>query len=403
MAMSASGTNGLPRLAEGGVYQKLGVVPILNARSNSTAFGGSTPSAVVRAAMDEAGRGWTDMADLMRKTGDYIATLLGCETAHPTSGCAAAIILSSAIAMTRDDGVKMASLPNTTGRNNQILIQRQHRYWVQPCFTFAGTRLVAVGRDDGCTADELEAAIGEDTVAIAHPYSQPAGYLFPARTGDLALEDVVAIGRRHDLPVIVDAAAQIYPLEHFRWIAQAADLVCFGGKYFGSSHSTGMVVGRRKFIDPLRKLDFSGSIANDEVPVGSGYAFGRGMKLDRQQVVALAVALDVWFNTDHSARLAEYHRRMGVIQEQLADIPHVSTEPVPYENYQLVRLFITLGEEFPATAEQIADDLDSGSPRILVGTEGEREVFVGPHVLSEGEERIVAGQLRSVLLARLRG
>ena len=299
--MSASGTNGLPRLAEGGVYQKLGVVPILNARSNSTAFGGSSPSAVVRAAMDEAGRGWTDMADLMRKTGDYVAALLGCETAHPTSGCAAAIILSSAIAMTRDDGVKMARLPNTTGRNNQILIQRQHRYWVQPCFTFAGARLVPVGRDDGCTADELEAAIGEDTVAIAHPYSQPAGYLFPPRTGDLALEDVVAIGRRHDVPVIVDAAAQIYPLEHFRWIAQAADLVCFGGKYFGSSHSTGMVVGRRKYIDPLRKLDFSGSIANDEVPVGSGYAFGRGMKLDRQQVVALAVALDVWFNTDHEA------------------------------------------------------------------------------------------------------
>ena len=94
---------------------------------------------------------------------------------------------------------------------------------------------------------------------------------------------------------------------------------------------------------------------------------------------------------------------MGVIQEQLADIPHVSSEPVPYGNYQLVRLFITLGEEFPATAEQIVEDLDKGSPRILVGSEGEREVFVGPHVLSEGEERIVAGQLRSVLLARLRG
>ena len=127
------------------------------------------------------------------------------------------------------------------------------------------------------------------------------------------------------------------------------------------------------------------------------------MKLDRQQIAALAVALDVWFNTDHQARLAEYHRRMGVIREQLADIPHVSAEPVPYDNYQLVRLFITLGEEFPATAEQIADDLDQGSPRILVGVEGDRSVFVGPHVLSEGEERIVAGQLRSVLRSRLHG
>lgn len=401
--MSASGANDVPRLAEGGVYRKLGVVPILNARSNSTVFGGSAPSAVVRAAMDEAGRDWVDMAELMRKTGDYIAGLLGCETAHPTAGCASAIILSSAIAMTGDDAAKMARLPNTTGRRNRILIQRQHRYWVQPCFTFAGSRLVPVGRDDVCTAEELEAAIGDDTVAIAHPYSHPAGYLFPPRTGDLPLEDVAAVGRRHDLPVIVDAAAQVYPLDHFRWIAQAADLVCFGGKYFGSSHSTGLVAGRRKYVDPLRKLDFCGSIDNDDIPTGGGYAFGRGMKLDRQQIAALAVALDVWFNTDHQARLAEYHRRMGVIREQLADIPHVSAEPVPYDNYQLVRLFITLGEEFPATAEQIADDLDQGSPRILVGVEGDRSVFVGPHVLSEGEERIVAGQLRSVLRSRLHG
>lgn len=401
--MSASGANDVPRLAEGGVYRKLGVVPILNARSNSTVFGGSAPSAVVRAAMDEAGRGWVDMAELMRKTGDYVAGLLGCETAHPTAGCASAIILSSAIAMTGDDTARMARLPNTTGRRNRILIQRQHRYWVQPCFTFAGSRLVPVGRDDGCTAEELEAAIDQDTVAIAHPYSHPAGYLFPPRTGDLPLEDVVAVGRRHDLPVIVDAAAQVYPLDHFRWIAQAADLVCFGGKYFGSSHSTGLVAGRRRYVDPLRKLDFCGSIDNDDIPTGGGYAFGRGMKLDRQQIVALAVALDVWFNTDHQARLAEYHRRMEVIREQLADIPHVSTAPVPYDNYQLVRLFITLGEEFPATAEQIADDLDQGSPRILVGVEGDRSVFVGPHVLSEGEERIVAGQLRSVLRSRLHG
>ena len=401
--MSATGANDSPRLADGGVYQKLGVVPILNARSNSTVFGGSAPSAVVRAAMDEAGRGWADMADLMRKTGDYMAGLLGCEAAHPTSGCAAAIILSSAIAMTGDDTAKMARLPNTTGRRDRILIQRQHRYWAQPCFTFAGARLTPVGRDDGCTAEELEAAIDEDTVAIAHPYSHPSGYLFPPRTGDLPLQDVTAVGRRRGIPVIVDAAAQIYPLAHFRQIAQAADLVCFGGKYFGSSHSTGLVAGRRRYVDPLRKIDFCGSIDNDDIPTGGGYAFGRGMKLDRQQVVALAVALDVWFNTDHQARLAEYHRRMDVIREQLAGIPHVSAEPAPYDNYQLVRLFITLGREFPATAAQIVDDLDKGSPRILIGSEGDRTLFVGPHVLSEGEERIVAGQLRSVLLQRARG
>ena len=365
--------------------------------------------------MEEAGRYWVEMGDLMRKTGDHIAGLLGTEAAHPTAGCAAAIILSAAIAMTGDDKQKMAQLPDTTGMKTQILIQSPHRYWVQTCFQFAGARLRAVGTSESCTAEQLENAIDDNTAAIAFALSHPPGYLFPHHDNMVSLADTAAIGRRHNVPVVVDGNAQIFPLDYFRENAQSADLVCFGGKYFGSSHSTGFVTGRADLVDALRQLDFVGSIPYDTtdsgartigaltgIPAGSGYAFGRGMKLDRQQVVALAVATDEWFRMDHDARRAEYERRMAVVADQVADTPGVSTEPVPYDSYLLVRLEIRLDDDFGAAAEDVAADLDAATPRIFLGVheDNPQTLFMSPHILSPGEERIVAGQLRSVLLAR---
>ena len=124
--------------ADGKVYEKLGVRPMINAVGNSTMLGGSTPSDMIKQAMEEASHGFVDMGDLTAKAGDYIAGLLGTEAAYPTSGCAAAMTLSSAVVMTGNDVEKMGRLPDTTGMKNEILIQSAQRYAADPCFRFAG-------------------------------------------------------------------------------------------------------------------------------------------------------------------------------------------------------------------------------------------------------------------------
>ena len=144
--------------ADGKVYEKLGVRPMINAVGNSTMLGGSTPSDMIKNAMEEASHGFVDMGDLTSKAGDYIAGLLGTEAAYPTSGCAAAMTLSSAVVMTGNDIEKMGRLPDTTGMKNEILIQSAQRYAADPCFRFAGAKLVEVGN----TAAEIEAAVGDE-------------------------------------------------------------------------------------------------------------------------------------------------------------------------------------------------------------------------------------------------
>ena len=372
--------------ADGKVYEKLGIRPMINAMGAATVLGGSTPSDMIKQAMEEASHGYVEMADLTAKAGDYIAGLLGTEAAYPTSGCAAAMTLSSAVVMTGNDVEKLGRLPDTTGMKNEILIQRAQRYAADPCFTFAGAKLVEVGN----TAAEIEAAIGESTAAIA--YVEHPEY----NEGALSLDETTALARGAGVPVIVDAAAQIYPIDYFRRTAQAAELVCFSSKYYGGPNSGGFVTGKRELIDAIAALGFQTMLPYSHGRYETGYAFGRGMKMDRQEIAAVLVAIDHWFTMNHEDRLQEYDRKMAVVQGHLDGVAGVRAHPEPYEAYIAVRLHVTVDPMSGKTARQVADDLDAGNPRIRVGVEGD-DVIVVPHTLNAGEETTVGERLRAVI------
>ena len=372
--------------ADGKVYEKLGVRPMINAVGNSTMLGGSTPSDMIKNAMEEASHGFVDMGDLTAKAGDYIAGLLGTEAAYPTSGCAAAMTLSSAVVMTGNDVEKMGRLPDTTGMKNEILIQSAQRYAADPCFRFAGAKLVEVGN----TAAEIEAAVGENTAAIA--YVEHPQY----KQGALSLEETTAVARKAGVPVIVDAAAQIYPVDYFRRTAQAAELVCFSSKYYGGPNSAGFVTGKRELIDAIAALGFQTTLPYSHGLYESGYAIGRGMKLDRQEIAAVVVAIDHWFTMNHEDRLQEYDRKMAVVQKHLEGVAGVRAHPEPYDAYFAVRLHVTVDPVSGTTAQDVADELDAGNPRIRVGVEGD-DLIVVPHTLNAGEEAVVGERLRTVI------
>src|SRR3977135_4406243 len=129
----------------GSVYEKRGVTPAVNARGNNTVLGGTTPSARVRRAMQEAERSYVDMQQLLERSGVVIADLLGAEAAYVTPGAAAALALGAAACMAGADPDKIGRLPDTTGMPGTILIQARHRYHYERAVTVPGARLVQVG------------------------------------------------------------------------------------------------------------------------------------------------------------------------------------------------------------------------------------------------------------------
>ena len=361
----------------GNVYKKLGARPVINATGNQTVRGGSTPSPAVRDAMRQADDSYVEMEELLEKSGQFIAERLGVEDAYITAGCYTALVLASATVMTGSDPDKCAQLPDTIGLKDEIVFQRMQHYSYDRAFTIPGSKLITVGDENGCTADELKDAIGENTAALAYLIQPNQGNAVP-------LEVAVEIAHSHDLPLIADAAAQIYPIDYFQRNAQSADLVCFGGKYFNAPHSTGFVCGRKDLIEAVRRHGFIGPR-----PVG------RGMKVDRQEIIGLVTAIDIWLSTDHNKRSKEQDTRYEALTQRLESIAGVSCE-VHYQekSHTLSNLHITCSDR---DAVQIARDLDAGTPRVKVNTHGKDTLVLNAYTLNAGEEEIIANALRHLL------
>lgn len=369
------------------IYEALGVKPVINAAGNMTLLGGSRPSATVLEAMEAANRYFVDMEELLKRTGDIIADLLGAEAALVTPGCAAAIALGAAACLSGSDPQKIERLPDTTGMKNEILIQARQRYKYDRCLTIFGAKLVEVGDANGATAEQLEAAINDQTAAIH--------YLAVWGTeGVVPLEEVLRIGKAHGVPVIVDAASLVYPLDAFsKFQSVGADLVCYGAKYFGALNSTGILCGRKELVDAAFLHSFIG------FETSATRSLGRPLKVDRQEVIAVVVALQEWLNMDHTARLAEHERKAQVIRQAIDGIPHVTAEWAPDARSLSSGVRITLDENaLGKTAAQIIQALRDGTPSIWVRGGG-NSFHVAVPLLTEEDVPVVAARLREVLTA----
>jgi len=372
-----------------GVYEDLGVRRVINAVGSMTLLGGSMLSPAVLAAMEEANEAFVDMAELLDRSGRAIAEMLGAEAALVTSGCFAALAQGAAAIMTGADAGRIARLPDTTGLKNEFLIQKSTRYHYDRAPTVAGGKLVEFGSAQRATLAHLDAAIGPRTAGILYP----AG--FEGTDGVLSIAEVVRVGRQKGIAVLIDAAAEVYPLERMRWLASksGADVVGFGAKYLGSANSTGFLVGRK---DIVAAAALNGFIAYE---THDNQAFGRGFKVDRQEIVATVVAVREWFAADHAAQFAEQERRINTIARAMAGLAGIETERLHPHGGPWLQVRITFDQ--PRGGQAAADierTLREGDPSVRVRLDGEG-LLVYANNLKTGEDTIVADRLRSVLSA----
>jgi L-seryl-tRNA(Ser) seleniumtransferase len=369
------------------IYEQWGVKPVINAAGNMTLLGGSRPALKVLEAMEQANRYFVDMEELLRRTGERVADMLDAEAAFVTSGCAAAIALSAAACLSGSDPQKIERLPDTAGMKNEILIQARQRYKYDRCLTIFGAKLVEVGDASGTTAEQLSAAINDNTAAIHHLAVWATENIVP-------LEQVIRIGKQRGVPVIVDAASMVYPLDTFRQYARmGADLVCFGAKYFGALNSTGILCGRKELVDAAFLHSFIGFESS------ANRSLGRPLKVDRHEVIAVVVALREWLNMDHAARLAEHKRKAQAIRQRLEGVPHLTVEWAPDERGLSSGLRLTLDENaLGKTAAHIIQALRDGNPSVYVRGSSTNSFHVAVPLLTDGDEQVVAERLRELLV-----
>ena len=361
------------------IYTDLGVRPIINASATLTRLGGSLMPPEVLAAMEEASHCWVDLEDLQRRIGEELARLTHNEAAYVATGAAAGIALAVAACVTGDDAALRNRLPDTSGMKNEVIVYTAHRNGYDHAARMVGIRMVEVGSPQSATVAELEAAFSERTACVLWFQGAMTGQ------GELSLEQTMAVANARNVPVLVDAAAQLPPAENlWRFTGQGATAAIFsGGKDLCGPQTTGLVVGRKWLIEAMR-------------PNGSPNAsLGRPMKVGKEEMAGLLAAVRRYLTLNYEDRLARDERVVAQWRVALADIPGVTVlrswpneagQPLPRAEVRLDSALVGFD------AAELVRRLWDSDPRIAVAS-GRDAIFLNPMTLADDETRIVARRL----------
>jgi len=362
-----------------GVYERLGVTPIINARGMNTMASGSLMPKPVLDAMAEAATSFVDMGELNARAGEHIAKLIGVEAAHVTSGSAGSLLLAAAACIAGDDPQAIMQLPDTTGLHDGIVIEQCRRIRYDQALRTAGARLITVGDEASCTPEQLEAAIDNTVAAVMHIVSPYLG------GNGVALEDAIEIAHRHGLPIIVDAASTLPPTNHLtRWTAMGADLVIYsGGKGIRGPQGSGLLLGR---ADLIRAAAANGA------PNG---AIGRPCKVSKEDIIGLVTAIELFLAEDWTV---EWARHVEQAQEIVAALDGLKGVTATVDGDSTVwttpTILVEIDEKLTGlTPDELVDALRNGDPPIMTRVFQGR-LLVDPHNLRGDEATTVARRLR---------
>jgi D-glucosaminate-6-phosphate ammonia-lyase len=380
---TAGGEQPQERKQKQNVYDLLGVKCIINAAGTMTALGGSLMPPEVVAAWTDASLHFVDLLELQDRIGERIAKRLGVEAALVTTGAAGGMVLGTAAAVTYRDHRLIGRLPLPPEMGMEVIRQKAHRDCYDHQITACGVRLVDVE-----TLDDLERAISRRTaVMMAYNYLESESKI--SRT------QWIETARKHKVPTLLDAAADTPPLDAlWKYNKMGYDMVVFsGGKGLRGPQNAGLLLGRKDLIEAA-KLNTAPRCWN----------IGRGMKVSKEDMVAMWAAVERYVSLDHAAQQREWERRIGVIEDALRDLPTVKTKRIvpPIANHVPHVLILWDENRLRITPAQLKKRLLEGDPAIATarvhGTGDEGHGFlISVFMLQEGEDRIVAARLREIL------
>lgn len=366
------------------VYQQLGVRPVINAVGTLTTLGGTLmPDDVIRA-MEAAARDFVPIHELQAAVGRRLAELTGAESAFVTAGASAALCLATCAVTAGSDPAKMNQLPDLTGMKSEVIIQKAHRNAFDHAFRMVGVKLVEVE-----TEAEFGSARNSRTAAVAFVQSHlTVGH-------KIELGRMIELAHTAGLPLILDAAAELPPAENLRKFTQiGADLVAFsGGKNLRGPQCSGLLLGRKELVEAA----YANGSPNNR--------FGRIAKVGKEEIVGLLAAVELFLAKDHEAERREFTAMLNRAAEKLNDLPTVQTELIPNLDYShSPRLSVQWDEQkLNLTIPQMVEKLRAGSPAIEASNMAQfrppwKGLGIFPYNLRPGEELIVAGRVREVLV-----
>jgi uncharacterized pyridoxal phosphate-dependent enzyme len=382
------------------VYSRLGVKTVINCRGTWTYLSGSLQFPEVRAAQVEAGKYFVNMVELQQAVGRRLAELTGAESGLITSGAAGAMAAATAACMAGSDPKKIWQLPDTTALKHEVIMVGG-RSAFDNAIRLAGAKLVLV---EG--PEEIANAINENTAMI-----------YTTDLGDKLTREV-AIAKERNVPMLLDDAAGIPPIDNIKLYAKMRiDLYTFsGGKGLQGPQCSGVLLGRKDLIDAALRnsAPWEGAVC-------------RPMKVGKEEVIGCLTAVETWLKIDSKKLYEEWNGRAERIAKLVETVPGVKTETyIPQDGNRYPTLKVSWDQqawgfsiadcvqklrESDPVIEVLGADNPSLVPAVREGMQkptrkerkGADHVELVSMTIQPGEEMIVGQRLREILSAARKG
>ena len=375
-------------------YEKLGVIPFINAAGTYTILSASIMPDEVQAAVALAAKKPVNLLELHEAAGNYLAKKLRCGGALVTSGASAGLTLGTAACITMGNKDAIVNIPtDLSGLKDEVIVQKAHRYEYDHAMRDCGVKIVAVE-----TVEQYHNAFTEKTVMTN---------FFNAQEAPISREEWIRVAHQHGVPCFNDAAADVPPISNlWNYTQMGFDLVAFsGGKGMRGPQCAGLLLGRKELIDAARLNNSPNS-----------NSVGRGLKVSKEDIIGMVAAVDWFLSQDDATMEAESRKRAERIAEELGKVPTVETTVfIPPTANHIPHLLVTYNRDrIRTTGMEVMQKMREGTPRIELnpGTggapasaglpSGENTIIVGVWMLQLGEDVIVGRRLREVLLSASR-
>jgi L-seryl-tRNA(Ser) seleniumtransferase len=191
------------------------------------------------------------------------------------------------------------------------------------------------------------------------------------------------------VPVILDIAGELPPPENLtKFPSMGVDLTVFsGGKGLMGPQSAGLILGRRDLME---------AVALNGNPY---YSIGRAMKVDKETMVGMVRAVELYVARDHDEDQRRWERQSRQLVQHLSGVPgfQVSFEMETPHGRPIPQVYIRWDQAaMKMRVEQAVDYLASLDPAVWV-SKHLNLLRINPHMLPEGDEVILANMVRDFL------
>ncbi|MEO6288438.1 MAG: selenocysteine synthase [Ginsengibacter sp.] len=371
------------KVAKRNLVKELGIRTFINAAGTYTSMSASLMHDDVMNAIDQSAQEFCMLEEVQDKVGQKIAEIVHAEGAMVTAGAFSALTLGMAGILTGMDQNKVKQLPHRleeSGIKSEVLLQKGHYDGYEQALYNTGVTIIPVE-----TAGDVNRAVNEKTASMHFLNCN-------AMEGKIMHEEWLQLAKAHNLPATIDIAADVPPVSNlWKFNDMGFSFVALsGGKAVRGPQSAGVLMGKKDIIAAAR-------LNNSP----NGVTIGRGMKVNKEEMLGMYAALDAYVKKDHDKEWKMWEDRVELIANTVKKVDGVTVSVTvpPIANHSPKVNIAWDKNKIKLTRKDLGDRLRDGSPSIEVISWGDEDssIDITVFMLKPGQEKIVAKRIQEEL------